>query len=83
MYLLKLYSLGEAVQRVSQLLWGVLLRVLCPSSVQLQESRKHTIGRSAVNTTVRQNPKGLHAKLNQSLRKDPPVIDGIEYVHRP
>lgn len=71
MYLLKLFSIDEAVRRVSQLLSHVLWEVLFPSSEQLRGLGRSTIKGSAANTNVRQ-PK-------RKVNKIPPHVDGVEY----
>lgn len=71
MYLLKLFSIDEALRRVSPLLSHVLWEVLFPSSEQLRGLGRFITKGNAANTSVRQ-PK-------RKVSNIPPHIDGIEY----
>lgn len=71
MYLLKLFSIDEALRRVSPLLSHVLLGVLFPSSEQLRGLGRFTTKGSAANINVRQTKR--------KVSNVPPAVDGIEY----
>lgn len=70
MYLLKLFSIDEALRRVSPLLSHVLLGVSFPSSEQLRGLGRFTTKGSAANINVR---------LIRKRNKIPPHVDGVEY----